>query len=119
MQTLTLPSDTSPSHICSQYFGLSFATISSLFVWLFLEKRQELVATFRDAYQSVIPKNTSTRDKLQPQYDAVPLWWYMVAALVALGIGIFTYEYYPVQLRWYGVIFGMVVSSVFFIPVST
>lgn len=43
----------------------------------------------------------------------------MIAALVALGIGIFTYEYYPVQLRWYGVIFGMVVSSVFFIPVST
>jgi uncharacterized oligopeptide transporter (OPT) family protein len=100
-------------------FGLSFATISSLFVWLFLEKRRDLVRTFRDACKSLTTKDTSARDRLQPQYDAVPLWWYMIAALVSLGIGIFTYEYYPVQLRWYGVIFGMVVSSVFFIPVST
>ncbi|KAF9774159.1 hypothetical protein IL306_007909 [Fusarium sp. DS 682] len=99
-------------------FGLSFATTSSLFVWLFLEKRHELVRTFRDACKSLSTKNTSTRDKLQPQYDAVPLWWYTAAAFVALGIGIFTYEYYPVQLRWYGVIFGMVVSSVFFIPLA-
>ncbi|KAF4345046.1 OPT family small oligopeptide transporter [Fusarium beomiforme] len=99
-------------------FGLSFATISSLFVWLFLEKRNELVRTFRDSCKSLKTKNTPTRDELQPQYDAVPLWWYVVAALVALGIGIFTYEYYPVQLRWYGVIFGMVVSSVFFIPLA-
>ncbi|KAF5557456.1 OPT family small oligopeptide transporter [Fusarium mexicanum] len=99
-------------------FGLSFATISSLFVWLFLEKRQDLVRTFRDACKSLTSKNTSSRDRLQPQYDAVPLWWYMVAALAALGIGIFTYEYYPVQLRWYGVIFGMVVSSVFYIPLA-
>ncbi|KAF5685965.1 OPT family small oligopeptide transporter [Fusarium circinatum] len=99
-------------------FGLSFATISSLFVWLFLEKRQDLVRTFRDACKSLTSKNTSSRDKLQPQYDAVPLWWYMIAALVALGIGIFTYECYPVQLRWYGVIFGMVVSSVFFVPLA-
>ncbi|KAM0075101.1 hypothetical protein ACKRZS_012918 [Fusarium odoratissimum] len=99
-------------------FGLSFATISSLFVWLFLEKRRDLVRTFRDACKSLTSKNTSGRDRLQPQYDAVPLWWYMIAALVALGIGIFTYEYYPVQLRWYGVIFGMVVSSVFFIPLA-
>ncbi|QGI70113.1 hypothetical protein CEK26_002448 [Fusarium fujikuroi] len=99
-------------------FGLSFATISSLFVWLFLEKRRDLARTFRDACKSLTSKNTSTRDRLQPQYDAVPLWWYTTAALVALGIGIFTYEYYPVQLRWYGVIFGMVVSSVFFIPLA-
>ncbi|KAK2674530.1 Oligopeptide transporter, OPT superfamily [Fusarium oxysporum f. sp. vasinfectum] len=99
-------------------FGLSFATISSLFVWLFLEKRRDLVRTFRDACKSLTSKNTSGRDRLQPQYDAVPLWWYMIAALVALGIGIFTYEYYPVQLRWYGVIFGIVVSSVFFIPLA-
>ncbi|KAF5624340.1 OPT family small oligopeptide transporter [Fusarium sp. NRRL 52700] len=99
-------------------FGLSFATISSLFVWLFLEKRQDLVRTFCDVCNSLTSKNTSSRDRLQPQDDAVPLWWYVIAALVALGIGIFTYEYYPVQLRWYGVIFGMVVSSVFFIPLA-
>ena len=76
--------------------------------------------TFRGAIQSFKLRGKGpTRDKLQPQYEAVPQWWYMTAALVALGIGIFTYEFYPVQLRWYGVIFAMVVSSVFFVPVST
>ncbi|KAF1854537.1 hypothetical protein Lal_00010357 [Lupinus albus] len=94
-----LPPDLSPVTYALNTFGLSFATISSLFVWLFLEKRRDLVRTFRDACKSLTSKNTSTRDRLQPQYDAVPLWWYMIAALVALGIGIFTYEYYPVQLR--------------------
>ena len=75
--------------------------------------------TFRGAIQSFKSRGQGpTRDKLQPQYDAVPQWWYMAAAFVALGIGIFTYEFYPVQLRWYGVIFAMVVSSVFFVPVS-
>ncbi|KAM0415612.1 hypothetical protein ACHAPD_006813, partial [Fusarium lateritium] len=100
-------------------FGLSFATISSLFVWLFLEKRQELIQTFRSALQSMrVTEKGSTLDKLQPNYEPVPQWWYMVSALVALGIGLFTYEYYPVQLRWYGVIFAMAVSSIFFVPLA-
>jgi uncharacterized oligopeptide transporter (OPT) family protein len=99
-------------------FGLSFATISSLFVWLFLEKRRELIQTFRSALQSMrAEKKDFTRDKLQPNYEPVPQWWYMASTLVALGIGLFTYEYYPVQLRWYGVIFAMAVSSIFFVPV--
>ncbi|KAM0490594.1 hypothetical protein ACHAP8_011432 [Fusarium lateritium] len=100
-------------------FGLSFATISSLFVWLFLEKRQELIQTFRSAFQPLrVTERGSTRDKLQPNYEPVPQWWYMASAVVALGIGLFTYEYYPVQLRWYGVIFAMAVSSIFFVPLA-
>ncbi|KAM0559901.1 hypothetical protein ACHAPJ_003851 [Fusarium lateritium] len=100
-------------------FGLSFATISSLFVWLFLEKRQAIMKTFRDARQSFTSaKGTTSCDRLQPQYEAVPLWWYIIAALVSLGIGIFAHEFYPVQLRWYGVIFAMAVSTVFFIPLA-
>ncbi|KAF4450433.1 OPT family small oligopeptide transporter [Fusarium austroafricanum] len=115
---LTVPQIYLPVTYALNTFGLSFATISSLFVWLALEKRLELIKTFHDACQSLKSRNTSTRDKLQPEYDAVPMWWYMVAALVAGIIGIFTYEYYPVQLRWYGVIFGMVVAAVFFIPLA-
>lgn len=95
-------------------FGLAFATISSLFVWLFLEKRQEIALAFRTMFD----KDGPSRQKLQPQYKEVPAWWYATAALVALGVGLFAHEYYPVQLRWYGVIFAMVVSAVFFIPVS-
>ncbi|KAF4999737.1 hypothetical protein FDECE_11416, partial [Fusarium decemcellulare] len=97
-------------------FGLSFATISSLFVWLFLEKRQAILETLRAAWR---PKaSTTPGQSLQPQYKEVPLWWYTAAALVAVGIGLFTHEYYPVQLRWYGVLFAMTVSAIFFVPLA-
>lgn len=54
----------------------------------------------------------------QPGSEPTPTWWYLVALGVSLGLGIFACEYYPVQLRWYGVLLAMVVSAVFFIPVS-
>lgn len=103
-------------------FGLAFATISSLFVWLFLEKRQEIALAFRTTFyrdgHGLSTKDGPSRQKLQLQYKEVPAWWYSAAALVALGVGLFAHEYYPVQLRWYGVIFAMAVSAIFFIPVS-
>lgn len=58
------------------------------------------------------------RDKPQPAYKTVPLWWYWVATALALGFGIFACEFYPVQLRWYGVLLAFAVSAIFFIPVS-
>ncbi|KAH7128937.1 OPT oligopeptide transporter protein-domain-containing protein [Dactylonectria macrodidyma] len=100
-------------------FGLSFATISSLFVWQFLEKRQAIMSTFRAAWRPEPEEKGSTpRQGLQPHYKDVPLWWYMVAAFIALGVGLFAHEYYPVQLRWYGVIFAMSVSAVFYVPLA-
>lgn len=58
------------------------------------------------------------RDNPQPAYKTVPLWWYWIAAALALGFGIFACEFYPVQLRWYGVLLAFAVSAIFFIPVS-
>lgn len=100
-------------------FGLSFATIASLFVWLFLEKRHSI----RDAYRAsqfpgLMGHKLVPRDNPQPAYKTVPLWWYWVAAALALGFGIFACEFYPVQLRWYGVLLAFAVSAIFFIPVS-
>lgn len=100
-------------------FGLSFATISSLFVWLFLEKRHSIMNAY---HTSQIPKvfghKSLARENLQPAYKTVPLWWYYVATAVALGLGIFACELYPVQLRWYRVLLSFAVSAVFFLPVS-
>ncbi|RSM05365.1 hypothetical protein CDV31_009603 [Fusarium ambrosium] len=118
--------DYSPIYLPVTYalntFGLSFATISSLFVWLFLEKRQEITLAFRTALygdrNGSSVKDGPSRQRLQPQYKEVPAWWYASAALIALGVGLFAHEYYPVQLRWYGVIFAMVVSAIFFIPLA-
>lgn len=100
-------------------FGLSFATISSLFVWLFLEKRHSIMQAYHSSQISkVFGKKSLARENLQPAYKTVPLWWYYVATAGALGLGIFACEFYPVQLRWYGVLLSFAVSAVFFLPVS-
>ncbi|KAJ3946084.1 uncharacterized protein N0V96_004438 [Colletotrichum fioriniae] len=100
-------------------FGLSFATIASLFVWLFLEKRRHIAAAFRSTQLSaLLGGKIIPRHNPQPGYKAVPLWWYWVAALLALGFGMFACEFYPVQLRWYGVILAFTVSTIFFVPLA-
>ncbi|KAK1470338.1 OPT family small oligopeptide transporter [Colletotrichum cuscutae] len=100
-------------------FGLSFATIVSLFVWLFLEKRRHIAAAFRSTQLSaLLGGKIVPRHNPQPGYKAVPLWWYWVAALLALGFGMFACEFYPVQLRWYGVVLAFAVSAIFFVPLA-
>ncbi|TIC89598.1 Glutathione transporter 1 [Colletotrichum higginsianum] len=100
-------------------FGLSFATIASLFVWLFLEKRRHIAAAFRSSKLSaLLGGKVVPRTNPQPAYKAVPIWWYWIAAALALGFGIFACEFYPVQLRWYGVLLSFAVSAIFFVPLA-
>ncbi|WQF84478.1 Putative oligopeptide transporter, OPT superfamily [Colletotrichum destructivum] len=100
-------------------FGLSFATIASLFVWLFLEKRRHIATAFRSSKLSaLLGGEVVPRTNPQPAYKAVPIWWYWIAAALALGFGIFACEFYPVQLRWYGVLLSFAVSAIFFVPLA-
>lgn len=86
---------------------------------MFLEKRHEIAQTFRESQlPALFGRKTDARPSLQPQYSNVPMWWYGASFLVSLGLGIFACEFYPVQLRWYGVILAMFVSTVFYLPVS-
>ncbi|KXH35625.1 OPT family small oligopeptide transporter [Colletotrichum salicis] len=99
-------------------FGRSFATIASLFVWLFLEKRRHIAAAFRSTQLSaLLGGKIIPRHNPQPGYKAVPFWWYWITALLALGFGIFACKFYTVQLRWYGVILSFAVSAIFFVPI--
>ncbi|KAJ6785179.1 hypothetical protein PWT90_01590 [Aphanocladium album] len=101
-------------------FGLCFASIAALFTWIILEKRDEVYEGFCNSSLAVTlgfaPKTEKT---VQEQaYGSVPTWWYYIATLVSIGVGIFACEYYPVQLHWYGVLLALFISAVFFIPVQ-
>lgn len=63
--------------------------------------------------------NKGERRNLQPDYATVPTWWFGVTGLAALALGMFSCEYYSVQLRWFGFIFAFAVSLIFFVPVGT
>ncbi|PMB68527.1 Glutathione transporter 1 [Beauveria bassiana] len=101
-------------------FGLCFASIAALIVWLILEKRQEIYEGFCNSSLAVTlglaPKTEKT--VREQAYGTVPTWWYLVATAVSIGVGIFACEYYPVQLHWYGVLLAMLISAFFFIPHS-
>ncbi|EOD53041.1 putative sexual differentiation process protein [Neofusicoccum parvum UCRNP2] len=94
-------------------FGLSFATIPALLLWIGLEKRKELKAAFKGAL------NFKRHLRVEQGSDAsVPTWWYLISCAISVALGMFACEYYPVQLRWYGAIFAFVISSVMFVPVT-
>lgn len=100
-------------------FGLSFATLSSLLVWVILENRHDIAAGALRvphvvrSYFSKDKKNTDTNSG----YRDVPFLWYLGAAVLALFICIFSVEYWNVELRWYGVLLACAVAMVFYGPV--
>lgn len=94
-------------------FGLSFATIPALLIWIFLEKKKEMTQALR----GVLNVKQHIRAS-QAQPGSVPSWWYLLTGLISLGLAMFACEYYPVQLRWYGALFAFFVSCVFFVPVG-
>jgi hypothetical protein len=100
-------------------FGLCFASVAALFVWLFLEKRHQIMNIARaSSLGKVFGASKTHRKNVQPQYEGVPTWWYTVAALAGIALGMFACEYYDVQLRWYGALFAFAISTIFFVPVS-
>lgn len=98
-------------------FGLAFATIVSLFVWLLLEKRSQLWGAV-SRITVVRRKKTTSHGANRPTYAETPTWWYWVTATVSLFLAIFCCEYWNVQLPWYGVLLAFAVATIFFVPVS-
>ncbi|TLS29891.1 hypothetical protein PpBr36_03372 [Pyricularia pennisetigena] len=110
-----------PATYAINTFGLCFATITSLFVWLALEKRDSLRSAISSSWlaRRFMPSRYEPpKPQPQPQYRVAPTWWYVAAGVVALAFGIVSCEAYPVQLRWYGVVFSFLISYIFFLPLA-
>lgn len=101
-------------------FGLSFATLSSLLVWVILEHRQSMVDAAKRVPQMVM-ETLPGRSKPQGHDETgaldVPIWWYLVGCALALFMSIFAVEYWDAELRWYGVLLACAVALVFYPPV--
>ncbi|KAL8335960.1 hypothetical protein RB601_000008 [Gaeumannomyces tritici] len=89
-------------------FGLCFATLSSLFVWLYLEKCEPIMGVAKASslgrlwWKSGNGEAAVTLRNPQSRYSAAPTWWYWVLAF----------------LRWHGAIFSLFISLVFFVPLA-
>lgn len=106
-------------------FGLQFAAVVALPVWLVLEKRHEIASSLSslhmpssESWQVWKKSEIESSQHAEEPYAAVPMWWYCLSALLALFLLMFTCEYWPVQLRWYGVLLALAVSAVLFGPLA-
>lgn len=95
-------------------FGLSFATLSSLLVWVILEHRHAMGDAARRVPKLVI-ESLPGRSKAQEQDETgapdVPIWWYLVGCAPALFMSIFAVEYWDAELRWQGVLLAVPLRS--------
>ncbi|KAL2838615.1 OPT oligopeptide transporter protein-domain-containing protein [Aspergillus pseudoustus] len=104
-------------------FGLSFATLTSLLVWVILEHRGVMVTAARRLPQLIMDslpgrgKTMTVKDEEREVRD-VPMWWYLACCALSLFISIFAVEYWEVELRWYGVLLACAVALVFYAPLA-
>ncbi|KAJ5359734.1 uncharacterized protein N7496_012147 [Penicillium cataractarum] len=102
-------------------FGLSFATLSALLVWVILEHRQSM-ADAAKRVPKLVMESLPGRSKSEGQDETgapdVPIWWYLVGCALALFMSIFAVEYWDVELRWYGVLLACAVALVFYPPLA-
>ncbi|KAJ5530302.1 hypothetical protein N7527_003695 [Penicillium freii] len=98
-------------------FGLSFATLSALLVWVVLEKRHVMADAARRVPRLVLeslPGRSRAYSEDERGDPDVPLWWYLVACVLALFMSMFAVEWWNVELRWYGVLLACAVALVFY-----
>ncbi|KAL4891995.1 OPT oligopeptide transporter protein-domain-containing protein [Aspergillus ambiguus] len=102
-------------------FGLSFASLSALVVWVILEHRAIIVKLTQKVPRLMVEYVSGKfRAKERQQFKStdVPIWWYLACWLLALFMAIFAVEYWAVELRWYGVLLAFAVALVFYTPLS-
>lgn len=99
-------------------FGLAFATIISLFVWIILEKRNQLAQALKSISQDLSTDKAKPDVSQRSAYNSTPTWWYWITAAISLFLAIFCCEYWKVQLPWYGVLLAFALGTVLFVPVS-
>jgi hypothetical protein len=101
-------------------YGLSFATLSALLVWVILEKRHVMADAARRVPHLIIeslPGRSREYSEDERGDPDVPLWWYLIGCILALFMAIFAIEWWDVELRWYGVLLACLVALVFYPPV--
>ncbi|KAJ5849067.1 hypothetical protein N7534_007756 [Penicillium rubens] len=102
-------------------FGLSFATLSALLVWVILERRHVMADAAKRLPRLVmesLPGRSREYSEDERGDPDVPLWWYLVACILALFMSMFAVEWWDVELRWYGVLLACAVALIFYPPLA-
>ncbi|KAJ1766309.1 hypothetical protein IW140_005454 [Coemansia sp. RSA 1813] len=94
-------------------YGLSFAAITNLLVYIALTYGKDIVQRVRQARQM----DDDIHMRLMHRYKEVPLWWYAVTFAITFAVSIVVCEVWD-MLPWYWVILATFIPFIFTIPIG-
>ncbi|KAJ1956794.1 hypothetical protein GGI12_005210, partial [Dipsacomyces acuminosporus] len=94
-------------------YGLSFAAIANLIVYIILQYGQEI----RDRVRQSRTMDEDIHMRLMRRYPEVPYWWYGLVFVVCFSLSIVVGEVWD-MLPWYWVIVATIIPFIFTIPIG-
>ena len=95
-------------------YGLSFATIASLVVYVYLHHRKQIVNQFKNSKVD----QPDIHAKLMEKYPEAPHWWYMGLFVLMVALSLVTILAYPTEFAWWAFLIAILISSVFTLPIG-
>ncbi|KAL1299373.1 hypothetical protein HN51_043827 [Arachis hypogaea] len=99
-------------------YGIGFATLSATVMHVLLFHGRDIWKYSKKAFGS--NKKMDIHTKLMKNYKSVPMWWFLVIAVLNLALILFACQYYneALQLPWWGVLLACAISLIFTLPIG-
>ncbi|KAF7560314.1 hypothetical protein G7046_g3837 [Stylonectria norvegica] len=94
-------------------YGISFAVMTSVPVYIFLNFWRDIVGAFNPSRK----KDVHTR--MIERYPDTPWWWYGIMTAIVLGISIMVQEVYHTQMPVWGIFVAFALALVYLIPTGS
>jgi OPT family small oligopeptide transporter len=95
-------------------YGLSFAAIASLIVYVYLNHGKQL---YHQARNSTM-EQPDIHMKMMKKYKEAPTWWYMAIFGSMIVLSLITVLSFPTNLTWWAFLLALGISTVFSLPIG-
>jgi OPT family small oligopeptide transporter len=95
-------------------YGLSFAAISSLIIYTYLNHGKQIWHQFRNS----TTEEPDIHMKLMRKYEEAPTWWYMILFVLMIGLSLVTVLAFNTNLTWWAFLLALGISLMFSLPIG-
>ncbi|TVY83460.1 Sexual differentiation process protein isp4 [Lachnellula suecica] len=95
-------------------YGLSFAAISSLIVYTYLNHGKQIWHQTRNS----TTEEPDVHMKMMSKYREAPTWWYMVLFVLMVALSLVTVLAFKTELTWWAFLLALGISFAFSLPIG-
>ncbi|CAD6885939.1 unnamed protein product [Tilletia controversa] len=95
-------------------YGLSFASVTSILVHVYLYHGKEIVSQFK----SSLKNEPDIHARLMSRYKEVPNAWYLATFLISVALGFAATLAWPTFHPWWALILALVISALYTLPIG-